>query len=124
MRSLLPLCVKKHEDLRISLDYFENKTTGDEAVERYNFQISIGRRRGIRKTAHLPYTREEGLGLYQKANARKARLAHRVQVPINIKRTIKRDRKRGMGVRSLERKYGYTHGVIERVIRESVEGTD
>jgi len=71
MRSLLPLCVKKHEDLRISLDYFENKTTGDEAVERYNFQISIGRRRGIRKTAHLPYTREEGLGLYQKAKCEK-----------------------------------------------------
>ena len=124
MRSLLPLSVKKHEDLRIALDYFEGRITGSQALDGFGEQVSLGRRRGNKRIADLPYTRAQGLRLYQLANAERARIAHRVKVPIDVKRRIKRDRKRGMGIASLRRKYGYTHGVLERVIREPSEGTD
>lgn len=121
MRALLPLCVKKHGDLRIALDYFDGKISGDEAVMLLNVQLQIGRRRGKKHAANMPFTRSQGLRLYQLANAKKARDAHRVMVPLDVKRRIKRDRRRGMGMTSLMKKYGYTHGILERVIREPAE---
>ena len=121
MRFLLPLCVKKHEDLRIALDYFEDKITGNEAIRLLDNLWAIGRRRGTNHDANLPYTRSEGLRMHKLTNAKKARDAHRVKVPLDIKEQIKEDRKLGLTKRSLEEKYGYTQRVVERVLREPIE---
>ena len=121
MRALLPLCVKKHKDLQIAIDYFEDKISGDEAILLLEQQRLIGRRRGVEHKVVMPYSRSQGLRLYQLVNAARARDAHRVKVAPDVKRSIKVDRKRGFSIRNLQEKYGYTHGVLERVIREPIE---
>jgi hypothetical protein len=118
MRSILPFCVKKYRDLQIAISYFEDKLTGDEAISLLEQQRLSGRRRGVRHSASMPYTRSEGLRAYQLVNAARARDAHRVPVAWSVKSNIKEDRENGLSIHKLQEKYGYTQGVIRRVIRE------
>ena len=60
-KAMLPFCLKKAEDLKILVDYLEGRITGNQAIERYNEEVRIGRRSGYVRDSVLPYTRAEGL---------------------------------------------------------------
>ena len=119
MRALVGLCVKKRQDLAIALDYLEDRITGDEAVAKFNEQHTSGRRRGTTHSAEMPYTRSQGLKLYELTNAKKAWEAHTVKVDRVVMDEIREDDQAGwLGVRRLSRKYGYSQGVLRRILRE------
>ena len=71
-KALLPCCVKKAGDLRIMIDYLEERITGNEAIERFNEEVRIGRRSGYLRDLTLPYPRSEGVRAKQLENARNA----------------------------------------------------
>lgn len=53
-RAMLPFCVKKAEDLRTMIDYLEGRITGNQAIERFNEEVRIGRRSGFTRALTLP----------------------------------------------------------------------
>jgi hypothetical protein len=117
-KAMLPHCVKKAEDLRIVIDYLEGRITGNEAVAAFNEEVKIGRRRGNLREANIPYTREEGLILSKRENAKRARAAYAVKVPLEVEDRIRGDHgKLGLGSYELSKKYGYSRSVIRRVLR-------
>jgi hypothetical protein len=119
IRSMIPFCVKKREDLQIALDYLEERITGDEAIARFRGQYSIGRRRGEVRLGAIPFTRQRGLRLHELTNAKKARDAHIANVDPAILEAIHADRfERGMGQFTLARKYGLSEGVIRRILKD------
>ena len=118
-KGLLPFCVKKAEDLRISIDYLEERITGSEAIGRFNHEVRQGRRSGFPREAALPYKRKQGLRLAQLENARKARAAYAVHVPPEVQRSIREDHGAlRLGHVRLSRKYGYSASVIRRILGE------
>jgi len=117
-KAMLPFCIKKAEDLRIAIDYLENRITGDEAIARLNDEVLIGRRSGNIRKVDLPLTRLEGTRTKQLENARMARAAHTVQVEPTTQNRIRSDhRELGLGIISLGRKYGYSESIIRRILR-------
>ena len=116
-KAMLPHCVKKAEDLRIVVDYLEGRITGSEAIERFNEEVRVGRRSGFTRTPILPNTREEGVRIAKLENAKAARAAYAVVVSPSIQDLIKGDHfNLGLGHIRLSRKYGYSVGVIRRVL--------
>jgi hypothetical protein len=116
-KSMLPYCVKKAEDLEIMIEYLEGKITGNQAIERFNEEVRIGRRSGFIRNLSLPYLRKEGLRLSQLENTRKARAAHAVNVSGPIRDSIRKDHKElKMGHIRPSKKYGYSVHVIRRVL--------
>ena len=71
-KAMLPFCAKKTEDLRILIDYLEGRLNGNQAIERLNGEVRMGRRSGFVRGLSLPYTREQGLRTKQMDNAAKA----------------------------------------------------
>ena len=117
-KAMLPYCVKKAEDLRIAIDYLENRITGDVAITRLNNEVLSGRRSGNLRNASLPLTRSQGTRKKQLENARMARLAHAVQVEETVQEQIRNDHSlAGLGIIRLSRKYGYSNSVIRRILR-------
>jgi hypothetical protein len=118
-KAMLPHCVKKAEDLRIMIDYLEGRVTGNQAIERLNAEVRIGRRSGYIREPTLPYTRVDGLRIKQLENARKARAAYAVNVSVETQLRIREDHKElKLGHILLSRKYGYTVKVIRRILGE------
>jgi hypothetical protein len=116
-KSMLPFSEKKREDLRIAIDYLEGRITGNQAIEAFNHEVRIGRRRGRIRDATIPYTREEGLKLSKLENAKKARAAYAVNVSPATQERIRSDHsKAGLGHIRLSKKYGYSVSVIRRVL--------
>jgi hypothetical protein len=116
-RKMIPHCVKKAEDLRILADYLGGRITGNQAIERFNREVTAGRRSGYIREMNLPYTREEGLRVAKLENAKKARTAYAVNVSPAIQESIKSDHsKAGLGHIRLSKKYGYSVSVIRRVL--------
>ena len=64
-KAMLPFCVKKAEDLQIPIDYLEGRLNGNQAIERFNEEVRIGRRSGFIREPTVPYTRMEGLRIKQ-----------------------------------------------------------
>jgi len=117
-KKMLPFCLKKAEDLRITIDYLEGRITANEAVNRFNEEVRRGRRSGFIRESNVTYTRPEGLRLWQLENARKARAAHAVDVSSDIQNLIREDHnKSGLGFVRLSKKYGYSQSVIKRILR-------
>jgi hypothetical protein len=124
IKAMLPFCVKKQEDLRIAIDYLENRITGNEAILRFNEQSKIDRRRSGPRLANLPYTRAQGQRLHELINAKKAQEAHYVVVADTVKSAICKDHAElGWELTRLSRKYGYSQGVIRRVLRRKTQNT-
>jgi hypothetical protein len=118
-KAMLPFCVKKAEDLRITIDYLEGKITGNQAIERFNEEVRIGRRSGFIREPRLPLTRKEGLRQAGLENARNAREAYAVNVSAEIQSSIRKDHgELGPGHIRLSRKYGYSVSVIRRILGE------
>jgi hypothetical protein len=116
-RAMLPHCVKKSEDLRIMIDYLEGRTTGNQAIERLNDEVRMGRRSGFMRKLNLPYTRPEGLRVAQLENARRARVAYTIVVSDEIQRQIRSDyQKLKLSYLRLSRKYSYSESVIRRIL--------
>jgi len=114
---MLPFCVKKAEDLQITIDYLEDRITADEAVRRFNAEIRVGRRKGHIRRSDLPLTRSEGIRRWKLMNAKKARAAYEVNVDDGTQENIREDHTRlGMGYIRLGRKYGYSQSVIRRIL--------
>jgi LAGLIDADG-like domain len=110
-------CVKKHEDLRIALDYLRDRITGAEAIQRLNEQVRIGRRRGHLHSYTNRLTRSAGHRLYELTNARIAREAHIVRIGPELQKRIKDDQAQlGLSIVKLSKKYGYSESVIRRVL--------
>jgi hypothetical protein len=116
-KAMLPYCVKKAEDLRTAIDYLQGRITGNQAIARFNFEVRVGRRSGYIREQNLPYSRTEGLRLSQLENARKARVAHAVNVSGEIQDRIRKDQlKLKLGQIRLGQKYGYSASVIRRIL--------
>jgi hypothetical protein len=63
---MLPLVDKKRGQVEASIDYLEDKTTGDEFIKRINTEVARKKRRAPRKPflsadQHLPFTKSQGL---------------------------------------------------------------
>lgn len=116
-KEMLPYCVKKAEDLRIMIDYLEGRITGNQAIERLNAEVRIGRRSGLIREPTLPYTRVQGVRTKQRENARRARAAYAVNVSEDIQGLVRDDRRRHeLSFVKLSRKYGYSVSVIRRIL--------
>jgi len=116
-KAMLPHVVKKKEDLRIAIDYIEGRITGNEAINLFNNEVRVGRRKGKIRESNLPCTRQEGLRLSRLENARKARAAHAVLVSDGIQKEIRADHWRHkLSFVKLSMKYGYSVSVIRRVV--------
>ena len=116
-KAMLPSCVKKAEDLSITIDYLEGRITGNQAISRFNEEVRIGRRSGYIRNLDLHFTREQGLRVAKLENARKARAAHIVKVNEEVQDNVRKDnRVLGLGHIRLSRKYGYSVGVIRRIL--------
>ena len=116
-KAMLPYAVKKEEDLQIAVDYIEGRITGNEALDLFNDEVRIGRRRGKIRMLSLPHTRQEGLRLTKLENASRARAAHAVDVSPAVQEQIRKDHAGGkLGHVRLSRKYGYSVSVIRRVL--------
>lgn len=114
--AMLPVCIRKAEDLAILADYIEGRITGNQAVERYNAEVRIGRRSGYIRALALPLTRAEGLRQAQLENASNARAAYSVDVAQGIQERIRHDHlELELGYIRLSKKYGYPVGVIRRI---------
>jgi hypothetical protein len=119
-KSMLPHCVKKAEDLRIMIDYLEGRTTGNQAIERINEEVRVGRRSGFIRELNLPYDRKGGLRTAQLGNARKARATYTVNVSQAVQKRIREDhRNLKLGHIGLSRKYGYSVHITRRVLGSS-----
>ena len=117
-RFMLPFCVKKAEDLGITIDYLEGRITADEAVAKFNEEVRRGRRSGFIRESSMPYKRAQGIRLKQLENARKARAAYAVYVSPDVRDKIREDHaKLKVGFISLSKKYGYSPSVIRRILR-------
>ena len=116
-KAMLPYVVKKREDLRIAVDYIEGRITGSEALNMFNHEVRIGRRRGKIREPNLSYTRQEGLRLSRLENARKARAAHAVFVNDATQEEIRKDSSgHGLSYIELSRKYVLSVSVIRRIL--------
>ena len=116
-KAMLPHCVKKAYDLQIVVDYLEGRITGDEAVAKFNEEVRAGRRSGYVRESRVPYTYPEGIGLWRRGNASRARAAHLVRVPREIEALILYERKTsGTSFRRLSKKFGFSESVIRRVL--------
>jgi len=116
-KAMLPHVVKKKEDLRIAIDYIEGRITGNEALNLFNNEVRMGRRKGKVRESNLPFTRQEGLRLSRLENAQKARAAYAVNVSSALQEQIKKDHVKGnLGHVRLSRKYGYSVSVIRRIL--------
>ena len=116
-KAMLPYSVKKRMELQVLIDYLEERLTGNQALEVFNAEVKSGRRRGKTRLANLPFTRQQGIGLSQLENARKARAAYAVNVGEEIQDRIKEDHgEQKLGRIRLSKKYGYSVSVIRRII--------
>jgi hypothetical protein len=115
-RAMLPYCAKKAEDLQIAVDYLENRVTGDQAVARLNNEVLSLRRAGIVRQVNLPLTRSQGIRTKELENARKARLAHAINVGEETQNQIRKDHVGGLGIIRLSKKYGYSQSVVRRIL--------
>ncbi len=116
-KAMLPHCVKKAEDLRIMIDYLEGRISGNEAIERYNNEVSKGRRSGYVREPTLPFLRVEGLRKAELENAKKARAAYAVNVSPEVQERIRRDHSvLRLSHVTLGNKYGYSVSVIRRIL--------
>jgi hypothetical protein len=116
-KAMLPYCLKKNEDLRIMIDYMEGRLTGNQAIEKFNEEVRIGRRSGFMRDLSLPQTREEGLRMAQLENARNARAANAVKVDADVQNQIKKDHHQlKLSHYKLSKKYGYSASVIRRIL--------
>jgi hypothetical protein len=114
---MMPFCAKKAEDLRIMIDHLEGNITGNQAIERYNQEVRVGRRSGFFRDLTLPCFREEGLRTVELENAKKARAAHAVNISPETREKIRNEHREGkLGQIRLSRKYGYSVKVIRRVL--------
>lgn len=118
-KAMIPYCIKKAEDLRITIDYLEERITGNQALAAFNEEVRIGRRRGSLREANIPYTRQEGLGISKLESAQKARASHVIEVPPRLQEMIRKDHSHGgLGTYRLSKKYGYSRSVIRRVLHK------
>lgn len=116
-KAMYPFCAKKAEDLRIAIDYLEDRITGDQAIGRLNQEVISLRRAGIIRKFSLPFTRSQGTRVKQLENAKKARAAYAVNIQADVQEKIMNDHARlGLGTIRLSKKYGYSQSVIRRVL--------
>lgn len=59
-KKLMGYCTKKRDELKTVMDYYFNRITGDEFVERMNEFVSMGERTGKVKEGGPPFTRAQG----------------------------------------------------------------
>ena len=78
-----------------AVEYLEGKITGSQALDLFNEEVRIGRRKGKIRESILPYTRQEGLRLTRLENARKARAAYAVNVSQAKQEQVRKTTPRG-----------------------------
>jgi len=117
VREMIGYCVKKQEDLRIGLDYLEDRITADEAVRQFNEQVRIGRRRGTSHSVSIPYTKSLGHRTYELTVAKRASDAHFIRLDSEHENRIREDRETlHLSIIKLSKKYGYSQSVIRRIL--------
>ena len=68
---MLPHLYKKRKEVKVMLDYLDNRITGTRLAEVFNESVIAGNRTGRTRTVDVPYTRQEG-----KATSKKELTAH------------------------------------------------
>jgi DNA-binding CsgD family transcriptional regulator len=62
-KKMLPFVFKKEWDLQTTVDYLEDRITGDEAIRRLNLSIESGRREGLVRKTSIPFRKTEGINM-------------------------------------------------------------
>jgi len=80
-RKMLPFTFKKEWDLLTTIDYLEDRTTGDETIHRLNTSIESGRREGTVRKFSIPFAKTEGVRMAaliggRRSSAKRAKLSH------------------------------------------------
>jgi hypothetical protein len=52
---MFPFCVKEAVDLRIAIEYLEGRMTGNQAIQRSDEEVRIGRRSGCVRGQAVPW---------------------------------------------------------------------
>jgi hypothetical protein len=84
-KMMAPYCVKKREELKTVLDYFDDVITGDEVINRINHEVRIGQRSGKIKKSNIPWTHSFGVHLKNVRSTRRAREG--LMIPISAMKT-------------------------------------
>lgn len=116
-REMLPYSQKKDEELRVIIDYYGERITGNEAVERMNKEVEIGKRTGKIKHVNLPQLYSEGRRLRDILASRRARESLTVHVPDRVVGRMKKDYYgAGLSLRNISNLYGYGLTTVRRVL--------
>ena len=119
-RRMYPFADKKKQELKVILDYYQDRITGNQAFARMNRFVRIGERTGKIRKATLPSRLSVGLAEASEATAeslREVAISRKLNVPLGLQRKIKKDYFTGKESQErIGKKYGYTRMVIRRVL--------
>lgn len=114
---MLPFSVKKRDELKIVIDYYGDKITGDEAIRRVNREVEIGQRSGKMKSSNIPYRHSEGVHMKDAVATARAREELIIHISAEKMREIRRDYYEiGVSLKKLSRQYGYGIQTLRRVL--------
>lgn len=118
-RRMLPYLNKKREDVKVMLDYLDNRITGEEAIERLNDLVIQGRRSGKITQVHMPYTLSEGRRHNEILGAERLRDLRASQIPYQLKRKIRAyNTESEMDLDTLSALFGISKHIIKRVVQK------
>lgn len=116
-RKMLPYTLKKNVELRVVIDYYEDRITGDEAIESINEDVISGKRTGKVKHARLPFTHSDGKRLKDALLISRLRMRNTIHVPRKILAQMKRDyHEDHASLRDISATYGYSVTVVRRIL--------
>jgi len=104
---------KKEKEIRLLLDYYENRITGNEVAEALNEEVTKGVRIGKIRRIDIPFTHSQGLEQRMKASVSATRaLADQEQ-----KRLMKDHVEKELSGKELSPMYGVSEATVSRIIR-------
>lgn len=116
-KEMLSYTNKKREDLRIVIDYLEDRISGTEAMERLNELTRAGRRSGDIVDREIPWTRRQGHELITRYTTNRMTEARKVKVPQLIEAAIRDEFSHGKSILQIARSYGYGRRVVTRILK-------
>ncbi len=118
-RRMLPYLNKKSEDVKVMLDYLDNRITGEEAIGRLNASVTQGRRSGKITQVLMPYTLSEGRKHNELLGAERLRDLRASQIPYQLRRRIIAYHTGSqMDLDTLSALFGISKHVIKRIVQK------
>lgn len=115
-KRMLPHVSKKLLELKMVIDYYENRITAQDVVDCFNKEVESGKRTGkVRKTS-IPYDYQSGRQVALNQTLGLANEARRVRVPDEIRHQILSEHLLGVGQRKLAKQFGLSRTVVRKVL--------